>query len=1126
MNALPILPNLHHPPSLEPIMESTKKENTKRISLDDDNVLDKRRSSEALSVNSVNGLQYCPNCEDMHASECNFVKTCSVCNINSAGSPGKEDRIAPWQSFDTCVGCKKVTCGDRTSCSSSYFDCEYCDRHLCGGCVTNIPCEGAGCTVSNCMECAENGDGDVLKCTYCGHGFCTVCKPMEFCFCLEGDTCRECHAEMHDYDVETYWRHLPPEMKQVVGDFAVDISGESLADFWKECIQFLPADRQLDKRLYRRSRRARAASLILASHHLLKGQEKEALYLILFAALLEEAWNRGVNYFTRFFESDAKPSSKSLATYFTSFHSVIEHTTTKASIVMLLHNQLSSIREKEGRKLFECINFALGKVEKSSTPIHNVPIPTAQEIEQEFSDHSYDGDYSLSMNIITCTVDDSDTKQKSFVYKDMTLEWWLKIYVIKCSYHNWLSEESPITAHTKFFRVFHQGKSIFVSADGKRTLRDLGIKNDDEIMVEGVEIDDFSYASYESKTCDIVSTCSRASSRDGDLAAYDACHGCDKVVTGDSPSFFDCMCCERLLCGECVADIPCEGDECDLSNCMECAENGDGDVLYCTNCGRGYCTDCKPMEFCFCLVGDTCPGCHTEMHKYDVECYWQHLPSEVQEVIAEFAADDISKDRVIDFWYRCVHFLPPDKEFDIHQYRTTRQTRAAALILASDQLLNGGDKEAIYLLLYASQLEEVWHRGADYMKRAYEKSIEKSFRLSAYQISMYYNSFRSVIESSTTKANLVAYLHNQIPSVHEKEGKELLKCMDFALSKMQKSNTQIHSVPILSVDDDEQEFMAQFIEGSFDFNMNVTIYNMDTGRREERPAYKDMHLGWWMKIYVIQSSYQTWLRNPDVPPSTKQYFRVVHKGNSLFLSSAGKKSLCDLGVSDGDEIVVGGVVAEEEDANENEGKSTKKKGANKTYRKKTSGGKKKKSSKARTPPPSLTEEQLMEKYRQAHSQTMTPVFDELGPLLKDIRMRLNNLTLKKSAPKVRRTKVASQKSQQETAAPTLPPAEDTLGGKAGKVAYPVVVGEVTNLYKTSKALAKTVTVDLHGHTKEEATKKLDESLPGWVDVAMKGDYPFIHPVDIICGGGTQTLSEVVQTWIRSNRQVANRPKHG
>ena len=70
----------------------------------------------------------------------------------------------------------------------------------------------------------------------------------------------------------------------------------------------------------------------------------------------------------------------------------------------------------------------------------------------------------------------------------------------------------------------------------------------------------------------------------------------------------------------------------------------------------------------------------------------------------------------------------------------------------------------------------------------------------------------------------------------------------------------------------------------------------------------------------------------------------------------------------------------------------------------------------------------------------------------------------------------------------------------------------------------TTNVDLHGYTKESALRLLDDSLAGWVEVEMKDSYPFVIPIDIICGGGSQTLSEVVRNWIRTNRQVANRPK--
>lgn len=60
--------------------------------------------------------------------------------------------------------------------------------------------------------------------------------------------------------------------------------------------------------------------------------------------------------------------------------------------------------------------------------------------------------------------------------------------------------------------------------------------------------------------------------------------------------------------------------------------------------------------------------------------------------------------------------------------------------------------------------------------------------------------------------------------------------------------------------------------------------------------------------------------------------------------------------------------------------------------------------------------------------------------------------------------------------------------------------------------------------KAEALDKVNECLPQWVDAAMKGEYPWVIPVTIVCGGGHQILSEVVDTWIRENENVPNAPR--
>ena len=158
------------------------------------------------------------------------------------------------------------------------------------------------------------------------------------------------------------------------------------------------------------------------------------------------------------------------------------------------------------------------------------------------------------------------------------------------------------------------------------------------------------------------------------------------------------------------------------------------------------------------------------------------------------------------------------------------------------------------------------------------------------------------------------------------------------------------------------------------------------------------------------------------------------------------------------------------------------------------------------------------------------------PLFKKKRDELNALNLKRTAPKDRK-KVASSSSSTSSASNESIniPQTDYPGCKAGKSHFYVRVGEVENLYKTSKpskisTVAKTrsvddgISIDLHGYTKDEALHKLDDCLPQWVDMAMTSNYPFVVSVTIVCGKGSQVLSECVETWIKKNKKAANAPK--
>jgi hypothetical protein len=174
----------------------------------------------------------------------------------------------------------------------------------------------------------------------------------------------------------------------------------------------------------------------------------------------------------------------------------------------------------------------------------------------------------------------------------------------------------------------------------------------------------------------------------------------------------------------------------------------------------------------------------------------------------------------------------------------------------------------------------------------------------------------------------------------------------------------------------------------------------------------------------------------------------------------------------------------------------------------------------------------IEDYKRLHSMILTRLHEEVQPRLSDIRTKLNALDLQRQPPKSR--SICSEKCMKEVPNDqTLP--GDGIGGKAGKSYFVVQVGEVENLYKTTKpssSLAPSLrqgqssvpTLDLHGCTMEEAILRLNESLKVWVDTAMKGYHPFVITVVIVCGCGSQVLMETVREWIKSTSQVRNAPK--
>eukprot|EP00571_Detonula_confervacea_P009215 CAMPEP_0172320536 /NCGR_PEP_ID=MMETSP1058-20130122/40741_1 /TAXON_ID=83371 /ORGANISM="Detonula confervacea, Strain CCMP 353" /LENGTH=519 /DNA_ID=CAMNT_0013035817 /DNA_START=64 /DNA_END=1623 /DNA_ORIENTATION=- len=250
--------------------------------------------------------------------------------------------------------------------------------------------------------------------------------------------------------------------------------------------------------------------------------------------------------------------------------------------------------------------------------------------------------------------------------------------------------------------------------------------------------------------------------------------------------------------------------------------------------------------------------------------------------------------------------------------------------------------------------------------------------------------------------------------------------------------------------------------------------------------------------------------------------RFSYEGRTLFLSSVGSKTPQDLGIKHLDSISVTDNASSAPHEEESSSSSDESKENARPSNKSSKGKSQKKCRRASWAGADVIGED--ERLKLIHSRQLSQVFAEVAPQFEHIRQKLNALNLTCTPPKIKR-----RNKKLPVAIEPLPlvnnPNCDGLGGKAGVPFYAVHVGEANNLYKITKPLqGKSISIDLHGFTKEEALSELDAKLPEWVDIAMQGAYPWVISTVIICGGGNQILSQAVDQWIKCNDHVAKAPK--
>ncbi|KAL9187105.1 hypothetical protein ACHAXT_010825 [Thalassiosira profunda] len=475
------------------------------------------------------------------------------------------------------------------------------------------------------------------------------------------------------------------------------------------------------------------------------------------------------------------------------------------------------------------------------------------------------------------------------------------------------------------------------------------------------------------------------------------------------------------------------------------------------------------------------------------DSFWGRLPPGLKETIESVASKPISEDGICEIFLNCMKYLALVEclEYCDDILRAMKRYKNLSVAFAGALLLEHRDNEAAYLLYYGSFVGEILTSGPTFLLRFLDtRSDDSDDPLK--QLCDHFYQFHGVLLDTETRGRMLHVVHGWT------EGNPTLGSLRDELGEAIKRDTVSSSSKTLHNFSDKLPLSNNPHHGK---TIKLCIQNSDDGTvREVFQSYNHVPLCWVLRVYSAEKGL-----------SRKHW--CIHQGRTLFVKSAGTKTLGQLGIVSGDVIKVGGDKAA---ASSVPVKEAKPKG--KSKKKSRQAAKRKKRATKSTQSSEPSEKEL----RERHSVALQPVLDELSPQLKSIRDRLSGLAIKKTVPKNRGLRNVTNTSAIESA-PCLP---DESLGKAGIVCYSVLAGEETNLYLTHKPCStlKRLHVDLHGCSRAEALDKLNEALPQWVDTAMRGEHPFVVPVDIVCGGGAQILSGAVRGWIKRTRQVANRPK--
>jgi hypothetical protein len=476
-----------------------------------------------------------------------------------------------------------------------------------------------------------------------------------------------------------------------------------------------------------------------------------------------------------------------------------------------------------------------------------------------------------------------------------------------------------------------------------------------------------------------------------------------------------------------------------------------------------------------------------------IDFHWKNISTELHDFVM-FNLNNLTLIKLIGFWSK----MPEAKSKCM-----SAATCGCSLYMALQYMIAGKIPEARAMLLNGCFLQQVHITSIDEINMIIGTNRNSDFTAIPEQLTFLHEGVTAI----STEQSMRRFLEHKVPADYQRR-MAFATQTDFGKGHVQDYINQIsEDWDVGSGGRSKKLAMRRRSSLNPATDVSIEIVLVDSSSKEEtKISCGSMTMKVLFKQYAEEKA---------IP---LRRLRFSYNGGTLFLSSVGNQTPQELNMVNLDSILVTRV--ESEDTSSDESKENKSTARQKKKCKKSSPKRKQQQRRASWAGPERVMD-MDEHLRQLHSLRLSRVFAEAALQFEEIRQKLNAMNLVCSLPKDK----TSRKFPVAIEPVDFNPGNNIgLGGKAGVSSYEIYVGDSEHLYKVTKPLGTIFSVDLHGLTRDEALSVLDSKLPEWVDVAMRGAYPWVSSGVIICGGGNQILSEAVDQWIQNHANVAKAPK--